>query len=335
MVGKTFRAMVVTEEADGTFSRTIQKQSLQEPGDGEVLVKVYYSSLNYKDALSATGNKGVTRKYPHTPGVDAAGIIEKSNVEGIVPGDQVIVTSYDLGMNTPGGYGGYIRVPGSWVVPLPSGLNLKESMMFGTAGFTAAMSVAALVSRIEPVAGEILVTGATGGVGSVAVAILAKLGYSVTAVSGKVDVSDFLKNLGAEHVIDRKSAIEGVGKPLLRAIWAGVIDTVGGEMLAAAVKATQPQGVVTCCGNVASPDLPLNVFPFILRGVSLVGIDSQNCPIDYRKEIWNKLATVWNVENLAEFSREVSLEELDVEIGLILSGKQKGRVVVNTQEYSE
>lgn len=331
MVEKTFQAMVVTEEGDGTFSRVIKRQSLDALGTGDVLVKVHYSSLNYKDALSATGNRGVTRKYPHTPGIDAAGIVEESGVEGISPGDQVIVTSYDLGMNTPGGYGGYIRVPASWVVPLPSNLSLKESMILGTAGFTAAMSVAALVPRVDPAAGDILVTGASGGVGSIAVAILAKLGYSVTAVSGKAGAAGFLENLGATRVIDRQTAVEGNEKPLLKTLWAGVIDTVGGEMLAAAVKATKPLGVVTCCGNVASPDLPLNVFPFILRGVSLVGIDSQNCPLDYRKEIWNRLATDWKIPHLAELSRQVTLDDLDTEIESILGGKQTGRVVVNMQ----
>ena len=331
MAEKTFQAMVVTEEADGTFSRSIEEQLLEVLGDGEVLVKVCYSSLNYKDALSATGNRGVTRKYPHTPGIDVAGIVEESSVDSIVPGDQVIVTSYDLGMNTSGGYGGYIRVPASWVVPLPENLSLKESMVLGTAGFTAAMSVAALTKSVKPEAGEILVTGASGGVGSVAVAILAKLGYSVTAASGKVGASDFLKSIGAANIIDRKAAALGNEKPLLKTIWAGVIDTVGGEMLAAAVKATKSLGVVTCCGNVASPDLPLNVFPFILRGVSLVGIDSQNCPLDYRKEIWTRLASEWKLYNLAELSRVVSLEDLNVEIGFILSGKQKGRVVVDMQ----
>ena len=331
-VKKTFQAMVVTKEADGTFSRAITKRSLEDLGAGEVLVKVCYSSLNYKDALSATGNKGVTRNFPHTPGIDAAGIVEESEIENISPGDRVIVTSYDLGMNTSGGYGGYIRVPASWVVPLPHNLSLKESMMLGTAGFTAAMSVAALVNRVAPEAGDILVTGATGGVGSIAVAILAQLGYSVTAVSGKDDAKDFLKKLGATRIIDRKTAVEGNERPLLKTVWAGVIDTVGGEILAAAVKATMPLGVVTCCGNVASPDLALTVFPFILRGVSLVGIDSQNCPLPYRKEIWNNLASKWKPAHLEDLCRQVSLEGLDKEIDSILGAQQKGRVVVNVQD---
>ena len=335
MSAKTFRAMVVTEEKDGTFSRAIKDQPLDSLGEGEVLVKVIYSSLNYKDALSATGNKGVTKKYPHTPGIDAAGIVEESCVDTIIPGSEVIVTSYDLGMNTPGGYGGYIRVPASWVVPLPKGLSLKESMILGTAGFTAGMSVAALVEHVAPTMGKILVTGASGGVGSLAVAILAKLGYSVTAVSGKVSAGDFLKNLGARDVIDRKTASEGYDRPLLKTLWAGVVDTVGGEILAAAIKSTQPLGVVTCCGNVASPELPLNVFPFILRGVSLVGIDSQNCPLGHRKEVWHKLASDWKIAHLEDIGRQISLEDLDVEINFILNGKQKGRVVVDMEGYSK
>ncbi len=241
----------------------------------------------------------------------------------------MIVTSYDLGMNTPGAYGDYIIVPASWVVPLPVGLSLKESMILGTAGFTAAMSVDALIRTVGPDDGDILVTGATGGVGSIAVAILAKLGYSVVGVSGKVGAGEFLQELGAKGVIDRKEAVDGADRPLLKTRWAGVVDTVGGDALVAAIKSTHPLGVVTCCGNVASADLGLNVFPFILRGVSLVGIDSQNCPLEYRKEIWQKLATDWKIAKLEEISREVRLEDLDVEIGFILSGKQKGRVVVD------
>jgi len=328
MVDGTFRAMVVVEEADGTFSRDIKSREVEGLGDGEVRIKVHYSSLNYKDALSATGNRGVTKNYPHTPGIDAAGIVAESNDINITVGTEVIVTSYDLGMNTPGGYGELITVPGSWVVPLPAGIKLKESMVYGTAGFTAAMSVDAMVRTVAPGDGEVLVTGATGGVGSIAVAILAKLGYSVMGVSGKVGAEEFLQELGAKGVIDRKSATDGADRPLLKTRWAGVIDTVGGDTLVAAIKATNPLGVVTCCGNVASADLPLNVFPFILRGVSLVGIDSQNCPMGYRTEIWKKLASDWKINCLAEMSREVALEDLDVEIGFILSGKQKGRVVV-------
>jgi putative YhdH/YhfP family quinone oxidoreductase len=327
MVQKTFRAMIV-KEADQHFSRSIAEKTFDQLLEGEVLVKVSWSSLNYKDALSASGNRGVTKKYPHTPGIDASGVVEESRSDAFHPGDKVIVTSYDLGMNTSGGFAEYIKVPVAWVVPLPSGLDLRESMIFGTAGFTAGMSVMALTHSVPPDRGDILVTGATGGVGSLSVALLAKLGYSVTAVSGKPESGAFLTGLGARKILSRTEAIVGNERPLLKGLWAGVIDTVGGEILATAIKSTDLQGVVTCCGNVASPDLPLTVFPFILRGVSLVGIDSQNCPMERRCQVWENLASDWKPARLNDLCREVSLEELGNEIDLILKGGQTGRVIV-------
>ena len=328
MVAKTFKAMVVEEIGEKQFFRSITQQKIDQLPDGEVLIKVIWSSLNYKDALSATGNRGVTRKYPHTPGIDAAGVIEESRNKAFNPGDKVIVTSYDLGMNTAGGFGQYIRVPAAWVVPLPAGLDLRESMIFGTAGFTAGMSVMALTHCVSADKGNILVTGATGGVGSLSIALLAGLGYSVSAVSGKAEAESFLTGLGARQILSRTEASKGSERPLLKGIWAGVIDTVGGDILVAAIKSTDLQGVVTCCGNVASPDLPLNVFPFILRGVSLLGIDSQNCPMERRQKVWQHLATDWKPPMLNKLCREVSLEELDGEIELILKGGQTGRVIV-------
>ncbi len=328
MIGRSFRAMVVEESGDKTFFRKIVDKRLEQLPEGEVVVKVLWSSLNYKDALSASGNRGVTRNYPHTPGIDAAGVVETSSTPAFSPGDEVIVTSYDLGMNTSGGFAEYIRVPAAWVVPLPVGLDLRESMIYGTAGFTAGMSVFALTEAVAVTKGQILVTGASGGVGSMAVAILAKLGYSVAVVSGKPEAADFLVGLGATRILTRAEACEGSGKPLLKAIWSGVIDTVGGAILATAIKSTDLQGRVTCCGNVASPELPLNVFPFILRGVSLVGIDSQNCPMTHRLQVWEKLATLWKPPQLNSLCHEVGLEELDEEIELILQGGQKGRVLV-------
>ncbi|EKD40514.1 MAG: hypothetical protein ACD_75C00026G0006 [uncultured bacterium] len=328
MAGKAYRAMVVEESGEKSFSRKIAERRVDQLPAGEVLVKVSWSSLNYKDALSASGNRGVTKSYPHTPGIDAAGIIEESSSASFRPGEKVIVTSYDLGMNTSGGFAEYIRVPAAWVVPLPAGLDLRESMIFGTAGFTAGMSVFALTHHVAPGDGQILVTGATGGVGSLALAILGKLGYSVAAVSGKPEAVEFLTRLGAARILTRTEACEGSGRPLLKGVWAGVIDTVGGEILATALKSTDLQGVVTCCGNVASPELPINVFPFILRGVSLVGIDSQNCPMAHRRLIWDKLATAWKPDMLNELGREVSLEGLEKEITLILKGGQVGRVIV-------
>jgi putative YhdH/YhfP family quinone oxidoreductase len=326
----TFLAMVVEEQADGSYSRTIRERTVDDLPPGEVLIRVLWSSLNYKDALSASGNKGVTRKYPHTPGIDAAGLVEESQSGRFRPGDEVLVTSYDLGMNTSGGFGQYVRVPAEWIVPLPAGLDLKESMILGTAGLTAAMSVSALSAGISPDQGEILVTGASGGVGSMAVSILARLGYEVCAASGK-DTA-YLLDLGAKTVVSRADVNDESGRPLLKTRWAGVIDTVGGNILATAIKSTAHRGIVTCCGNVASPDLQLTVFPFILRGVTLVGIDSQDFPMAERKEIWQNLAHAWKPAKLGGMGRVVSLSDLEVEIGLILQGRQQGRVVVNLGE---
>ncbi|MBU8912260.1 MAG: YhdH/YhfP family quinone oxidoreductase, partial [Desulfobacterales bacterium] len=293
----SYKALIVEEPEKNQFIRKIKNADIDDLPKGDVLIRVHYSSLNYKDALSATGNRGVTRQYPHTPGIDAAGIVEESRVDTIKKGEKVIVTSYDLGMNTAGGFGQYIRVPGDWVVKLPDGLTLKQSMIFGTAGFTAGMSIFKLTRTIRPGQGDILVTGATGGVGSLAAGILSLLGYSVTAVSGKTDTT-LLNNLGVKTIISRNDFLENTKPPILKPQWAGVIDTVGGNILATAIKSTKPDGIVTCCGNVASPDLPINVFPFILRGVSLLGIDSQNCPMAFRSTVWEKLAADWKFDYL-------------------------------------
>jgi putative YhdH/YhfP family quinone oxidoreductase len=294
---------------------------------GEVLVRVGWSSLNYKDALSASGNRGVTRRYPHTPGIDAAGVVEHSDSPDFRVGDEVLVTSYDLGMNTSGGFAEYIRVPAGWVIPLPPGLSQREAMMLGTAGLTAGLAVAAVVGRATR-GGEVLVTGASGGVGIFAVSILGQMGIPVAAVSGKPQAAELLHSLGAGTILSRSEALAGKEKPLLKARWAGVVDTVGGEILATAVKSLAPAGVAACCGNVLSPELPLTVFPFILRGASLVGIDSQNCPMEERKEMWRRLAGEWKPARLEELCREVPLEKLEEEIVTILAGGQQGRVLV-------
>lgn len=324
-----FDALVVRETEEGSFVRRIEERSPADLPPGEVLVRVHYSSLNYKDALSATGHRGVTRNYPHTPGIDAAGLVEESDSDEFRPGDEVIVTSYDLGMNTPGGWGQVIRVPAAWVVPLPDGLSLRESMIYGTAGFTAGLSVHALQKHgVTPDQGEILVTGATGGVGSLAVGSLAQAGYRVVAATGKLDAAQFLRDLGVERIIHREEARDTTGRPLLKGRWAGVVDTVGGEYLATALKSTKTGGAVTCCGLVASPELPTTVYPFILRGLSLLGIDSQNCPMDLRRRIWQKLAGEWKLPNLEHLASERPLAALEPEIERILQGKQRGRIVV-------
>ena len=330
MSNQTFTAYVVDQVEKGVFERNIKERTMDDLPEGEVVVRVHYSSLNYKDALSATGNPGVTRNFPHSPGVDASGIVEDSSDDRFTPGQEVIVHGYDLGCNTSGGYSQYIRVPADWIVPLPEGLSLRDSMIFGTAGYTAAYSVLRLEEfGITPEKGEVLVTGATGGVGSLAVAILAKSGYDVVASTGKTDQAQFLIDLGAKEVISREDAADDSGRPLLKGRWAGVVDTVGGEILATAIKSTNPRGVVTCCGNVASANLPINVYPFILRGVSLVGIDSQDSPMEQRQQIWQRMATDWKIDTLENLTTEITLQELDSNIDLILKGGQKGRVLVN------
>jgi len=328
-----FKAMVVSEADDKTYHRQIAARTIKELPAGDVLVQVHYSSLNYKDALSASGNKGVTRNYPHTPGIDAAGVVAESVGDQFKPGDEVIVTSYDLGMNTAGGFGQYIRVPAGWVVPLPKGLTLRESMCYGTAGFTAALSIYQLVQHgIVPDSGPVLVSGATGGVGSIAVAILAKLGYRVAAVNGLVDKSDYLMKIGAQEIISIEEASDQSGRPLLKGRWAGSVDAVGGDILATTIKSLQANGVVTCCGNAASPDLPINVFPFILRGAILVGIDSQNCPMPARMKTWEMLASDWKIPSMEEVVTEIALDDLNERIDMMLNRKQKGRIVVRLEE---
>lgn len=332
MTSRNFKCLVVRDE-DGRYVRRVELRAVDSLPDGDVLIRVHYSSLNYKDALSATGHRGVTRRYPHTPGIDAAGVVEASTDARFNPGDEVIVTSYDLGMNTPGGFGQYIRVPADWIVPLPAGLALRESMVYGTAGFTAAMSVHRLEGHgLTPDTGEILVTGATGGVGSVAVAILAGLGYTVVAATGKPERKQFLLDIGAAEVVSRGEVDDAGGRPLLAERWAGVVDTVGGDILATAIKATRSRGIVTCCGLVASAELSVSVFPFILRGVSLRGIDSAECPMPERTRLWKKIAGLWKIDALDALATERTLETLDPEIQRILKGEQTGRVVVNLTE---
>lgn len=324
-----FKALVVTESEDHQFLRNVEKKTTDDLPEGDVLVKVRYSSLNYKDVLSATGNRGVTRTYPHTPGIDAAGTVAKSTDDNFKPGDEVIVTSYDLGMNTAGGFGQYIRVPAGWVVPLPTGLSLREAMIYGTAGFTAALSVHQMIGGgIRPEDGDILVSGATGGVGSMAVSILSRSGYSVTAVNGKEDATDYLKQIGAQAVISIEEATDTSGRPLLKSRWAGAVDAVGGDLLASTIKSMKNGGVVTCCGNVASPELPLNVYPFILRGVTLSGVDSQNCPMPLRRKVWEKIASDWKIDRLETLATEIPFEALGERIDMMLQRKHRGRTVI-------
>jgi len=330
MAETTFTAMRVEESEPKSFTRRIVTRSLNELPAGELLVKVHYSSLNYKDALSATGRPGVTKKYPHTPGIDAAGEVVECSDGRFAPGAPVILTGFDLGMNTAGGFGQYVRVPSAWGVALPAGLSLRQSMALGTAGFTAGLSVWKLAAAgVAPEAGDILVTGATGGVGSIAVAVLARAGYRVVAATGKAAEADYLRRLGAAEVVGREEVLEGSERPLGKERWAGVVDCVGGTMLATALKATRYGGAVTCCGLVGSAELPVNVFPFILRGVSLLGVDSVQCPMAPRLQVWEKLAGDWKPQALEAAAEECTLQELEPRIDAILEGKLRGRTIVN------
>ena len=321
-----FKAFV-TEETDEGFVSKVVERSLEDLPEGDVLIKVLFSSLNYKDALSASGNKGVSRNYPHSPGIDAAGIVEESNSDEFSVGDEVIVTGYDLGMNTSGGFSEYIRVPKEWIIKKPDNLELEESMAYGTAGLTAGLCVRKiLMSGIKPDDGEVFVTGATGGVGIVAVMLLAKLGFDVVAITGKATETDLLKSLGAKEVINR-SEFEGEMKsPLAKPRWAGGVDAVGSDILSNLISATHQRAAIACCGMVGGVNLNTSIFPFILRGLSLLGIDSAETLIDVKKEIWNNFASDWKLEKINDQIKDVGLEELSSEIEKILNGKQVGRI---------
>ncbi|MFL6647647.1 MAG: YhdH/YhfP family quinone oxidoreductase [Sulfurifustaceae bacterium] len=329
-MAKQFKALVVSEGPDKSMVREVRTRTTDELPAGEVLVRVHYSGLNYKDALSAIGNRGVTKQYPHTPGIDAAGVVEESSSSAFRAGDEVICTGFDLGMDTDGGFGEYIRVPAGWLVRLPKGMTLKESMIYGTAGFTAALCVDRLLKEgLQPAAGEVVVTGATGGVGSLAVGILARLGYRVIAVTGKMDQKEFLTRVGAAGVVGRDELDDKSGKPMITARWAGAVDTVGGNILATVLKSLKPNSAVACCGLVASPELHTTVFPFILRGASLFGINSVDRPLEHRRTLWGHLAADWKPPLLTQIARECRLEQLEPEIERILKGGQSGRVIVN------
>lgn len=324
----TYQAMIV-EERDGVWTRRVGRCPLSGLPAGDVLVRVQFSSLNYKDALSAAGNRGVTKRYPHTPGIDAAGVVEASTDGAPVVGSDVLVTGYDLGMNTPGGLAEYIRVPAAWVVPCPAGLTLRDAMAYGSAGFTAALMVECLrEGGLKPGDGPVLVTGATGGVGCVAVALLAHLGYEAVACTGKPEHADFLAAVGARRVLPRSELLERPDRMLLSGRWAGAIDTVGGACLDAALRGLQRGATAVACGMAASPILQTNIFPFILRGVRLQGMDAAEVPAERRREVWAKLAGPWRPPALETLVRECRLDEVAAWMDAMLAGRMWGRMVV-------
>lgn len=329
-----FRALRVEEQQEADTLRyvsVVAERSYADLPAGEVLIKVHYSSLNYKDALSAAGNKGVTRHYPHTPGVDAAGVVVSSGAATIAVGTAVIVTGYDLGMNTAGGFAEYIRVPAQWVLPLPAGLSLFESMILGTAGLSAGLCVEKLLRNgLTPDAGEVLVTGATGGVGSIAVALLAKLGFHVVACSGKADQHAFLEFLGASAVLSRHELMQQSSRALLAERWAGAVDVVGGDMLSQVIKTLRYGASVACCGLVGAAQLETTVFPFILRSVNLLGVDSVQLPLSHKTAMWQRLAQDWKPVQLSAMARVLSFDELEGGLASLLQGQVVGRLVLDT-----
>ena len=287
-----FKALVVEETSDGEFKKSIQQRNVSDLPENDLLIEVHYSSLNFKDAMSASGNKRITRNYPHTPGIDAAGIVVSDKSGTFSEGQEVVVFGYDLGMDTDGGLAQMISIPADWAVECPSSLTLKEAMIYGTGGLTAALSVQKLEKMgAKPEDGPVAVTGATGGVGSISIAILSQLGYEVIAFSGKPEQSDYLKALGASEVRHRDTINEIGDKPVGRELWANAIDTIGGDYLANLLKQTKAGGAVTTCGLAASASFSMTVLPFITRAVSLLGIDSVYIPLEDKKAIWERVST--------------------------------------------
>lgn len=330
-----FKGLLVSENGM-EFGSRVAMLSTDDLRENDVLIRVEYSSLNYKDALSAQGNKGVTRQYPHVPGIDAAGMVVKCKGGIYKEGQKVLVTGFDLGMNTWGGFGEYITVPLSWIVPLPDGLTLAEAMYFGTAGLTAGLSVQALLNAdIDPKEGLVAVSGVSGGVGSLAASILLRLGYQVLGISGDINNEYLRSKLCLSSLISREdfknlNNVKSLAKPYL----IGGIDTVGGEILSGMLKATRYMGTVTCCGNVASASLETSIFPFILRGISLVGIDSVEVPMELRLKIWSLLAGHWKPESLNSIVEVIDLDQVSEKLNLMLKGSSHGRYILKHNHKS-
>jgi putative YhdH/YhfP family quinone oxidoreductase len=333
MLPEHFQCFLVEKDSSGRVTSGVTERPTGELPEGDVTLRVLYSSLNYKDALAATGHAGVVKQFPHVAGVDAAGLVVESGVGEIAEGDPVLVTGFAMGAERWGGYAQYVRVPHEWIVPLPGGLSLRESMILGTAGFTAGLCVDSLQRHdVRPESGPVVVSGASGGVGSAAVAILAKLGYHVAAVTGKTSAHDFLRQLGAQEILAREDVDDRGGKPLLSGRWAGAVDTVGGNTLATIIRALRHDGCVAACGLVGGNDLPVSVFPFILRAVTLTGIDAAWCSVALRHQIWQRLAGPWKPDQLRALASFTTLEGLPPRIADILAGRVRGHVVVEIGE---
>ncbi|MFJ7745351.1 acryloyl-CoA reductase [Peribacillus sp. NPDC097295] len=324
-----FEALVVNKQ-ENDFSLSIQQLSLGDLPEGEVLIRVHYSGVNYKDSLATIPNGNIVASYPIVPGIDLAGVVVSSKDPRYKEGDEVIATSYGIGVSHFGGYGEFAQIPAEWVVPLPEGLTLKEAMIIGTAGFTAALSVMRLEQNgVTPDSGNVLVTGATGGVGSFAVSILSKLGYSVEASTGKKSEHAYIKELGATKILSREDVYNGTLRPLGKQKWIGAVDPVGGDPLASVLSQIIYGGSVAVSGLTAGTNLPTTVFPFILRGVNLLGIDSVNCPMETRLQVWKRLATDFKPSHLKQLiQQEITLKELPTVLPTLLKGEARGRTIV-------
>lgn len=323
----TFKAMVIEKTESGTKAALadFDEANLM---DGDVTVAVEYSTVNYKDGLAITGKAPVVRRFPMIAGVDFAGTVESSTNSAWKPGDKVVLNGWGTGETHLGAYAEKSRVKGDWLVRLPATISTRDAMAIGTAGYTAMLAVMALQRHgLTPERGPIAVTGAAGGVGSVAVAILSKLGFTVHAVTGRPEEGDYLRSLGASEIVERKD-LSGPVKPLAKERWAGGIDSVGSTMLANLLSMTRYGGAVAACGLAAGMDLPTSVAPFILRGVCLYGIDSVMCPIEQRREAWKRLETDLDSQKLAAMTREIGLSELPEAAAAIMAGKVRGRIVV-------
>lgn len=328
-MAETFRALVVEKNDDGFFVE-VRERRLDDLPEGDVTIRVAYSSVNYKDGLACIPNGRILTRYPMVPGIDLAGVVADSKDPRFREGDEVLVTGYELGVSHEGGFSEMARVPGDWVVPLPGGLTLKEAMALGTAGFTAALSVHQLIEHgVTPEKGPVIVTGATGGVGSTAVAILAQLGYHVAASTGKTSEEAYLRKLGAQEIVHRDEVAAESKRALEKQRWAGAVDPVGGKTTAYLLKTMQYGGSIALSGLTGGSELVTTVFPFILRGVNLLGIDSVYCPMELRKTLWERLAADWKPRYLTEdIAREVTLDTLKDTLSAILRGEIRGRTVV-------
>lgn len=326
---QSFRAYRVHNDDQG-FRTGIEQLEMSSLPEGEVTVKIHYSSVNYKDGLASIPEGKILRRYPFTPGIDLAGEVVESKVAAFKPGDLVLCTGYGLGVTHEGGFAEYARIPAEWAVPLPDGLSTQEAMAIGTAGFTAALSVERLLKNgLTPDSGPVLVTGATGGVGSMAVAILGKLGFSVTASTGKSEMIEKLKEWGASQVISREEASQGPKGPLGAEQWAAVVDPVGGPVTGELLKSIKYGGSIALSGLTGGGKFDSSVFPFILRGVNLLGIDSVFCPMPLRLELWRQLAGDWKPEQTLENGVTVfTLDQLPEALSTVLAGKAEGRQVI-------